>query len=154
MPIRTKAAPYDLGGTPHYAWPVPKTNAVVRAAGALVAVEGGLGVAVAVVLVIRGLLGHDQHQANGYGTAAWFVVIGGAVLAAGVGLLRGRRWGRSIAVFAQLLLLPVIWSLLTDSHRPVLGVLAGIVVVAALALLLSPPFNRWIAAQYAPHDDE
>ncbi|MCP2290014.1 hypothetical protein ACFYT3_10380 [Nocardia amikacinitolerans] len=122
--------------------------ATVRGAGGLVALEGAVAVTVAIVLVVRGLLGHDQSQASGYGTAAWFGILGGAVLAAGVGLLLGRRWGRAIAVIAQVLLLPVVWSLLTDSHQPVYGGLLGVVVVAALVLLFVPSSTRWMAREY------
>ncbi|QIS15189.1 MULTISPECIES: hypothetical protein [Nocardia] len=120
----------------------------VRAAGALVTLEGAVAVIVAAVLIVRGLLGHDQTQASGYGTAAWFGILGGAVLAAGIGLLFGKRWGRAIAVIAQLLLLPVTWSLLTESHQPVYGTLLGIVAVTALGLLFAPPTTRYIAQSY------
>lgn len=124
------------------------TPPTVRGAGALVALEGAVAVGVAIVLVVRGLLGHDQSQASGYGTAAWFAILGGAVLAAGIGLLLGQRWGRAIAVIAQILLLPVVWSLLTDSHQPVYGTVLGVVVVSALVLLFVPASTRWIAAEY------
>ncbi|MBP2189455.1 hypothetical protein [Nocardia goodfellowii] len=122
--------------------------ATVRGAGGLVALEGGVAVTVAIVLVVRGLLGHDQSATSGYGTAAWFGILGGAVLAAGVGLLTGHRWGRAIAVIAQILLLPVAWSLLTDSHQPVYGTLLGIVAIAALGLLFAPASNRWMTEAY------
>ncbi|NKY30415.1 hypothetical protein [Nocardia gamkensis] len=124
---------------------VPTT---VRAAGALVTLEGVVAVGVAIVLVVRGLLGHDQSTTSGYGTAAWFGILGGAVLAAGAGLLLGKRWGRAIAVIAQLLLLPVTWSLLTDSHQPVYGAALGVVAVAALVLLFAPASTRWMAQDY------
>ncbi|MEV0359575.1 hypothetical protein AB0H71_26320 [Nocardia sp. NPDC050697] len=120
----------------------------VRGAGALVALEGAVAVVVVIVLVVRGLQGHDQSQASGYGTAAWFGILGGAVLAAGIALLAGQRWGRAIAVIAQVLLLPVTWSLLTDSHQPFYGALLGVVVVGALVLLFAPGTNRWMAAEY------
>lgn len=129
---------------------VPTT---VRAAGGLVTLEGVVAVGVAIVLVVRGLLGHDQSTTSGYGTAAWFGVLGGAVLAAGVGLLLGKRWGRAIAVIAQLLLLPVTWSLLTDSHQPMYGTVLGVVAVAALALLFAPPSTRWMAQDYGVEPD-
>lgn len=38
---------------------------------------------VAVVLVVRGIAGADQHVANGLATAGWFVVVGVGVIAAG-----------------------------------------------------------------------
>ncbi|MEV2218991.1 hypothetical protein AB0M12_27295 [Nocardia vinacea] len=122
--------------------------ATVRGAGGLVALEGAVAVVVAIVLIVRGLLGHDQSAASGYGTAAWFGILGGAVLAAGIGLSLGHRWGRAIAVIAQVLLLPVTWSLLTDSHQPVLGALLGLVVAGALVLLFAPASNRWMAEVY------
>ncbi|MFI6040713.1 hypothetical protein ACIA8C_03700 [Nocardia sp. NPDC051321] len=124
----------------------PKT---VRGAGGLVTLEGAVAVITALVLIVRGLLGHDQSKTSGYGTAAWFGILGGAVLAAGIGLLLGKRWGRAIAVIAQLLLLPVTWSLLTDSHQPVFGTLLGVVVIATLVLLFAPASTRWMAADYA-----
>ncbi|OQS13925.1 hypothetical protein B0T36_17565 [Nocardia donostiensis] len=120
----------------------------VRGAGGLVTLEGAVAVIVAVVLVVRGLLGHDQTAVSGYGTAAWFCVLGGGVLAAGIALLLGHRWGRAIGVLANLLLLPVVWSLLTDSHQPLLGTVLGVVVVSALVLLFSPPTSRWMAREY------
>ncbi|MEU0500049.1 hypothetical protein ACWEO2_41830 [Nocardia sp. NPDC004278] len=122
--------------------------ATVRGAGGLVALEGAVAVIVAIVLIVRGLLGHDQSAASGYGTAAWFGILGGAVLAAGIGLVFGHRWGRAIAVIAQVLLLPVTWSLLTDSHQPVFGALLGVVVIGALVLLFAPASNRWMAGGY------
>jgi hypothetical protein len=109
---------------------------------------------VAVVLVVRGLLGQDRTEAtNSYGTALWFGILGAAVFAGGFALVIGRRWGRAIAIVAQLLLLPVVWALLTDSHQPVLGVLLGAVVVATLVLLFSGPSARWMAQEYSSSDE-
>jgi len=97
--------------------------ASVRGAGLIVAVQGATGLVVAAVLLFRGLGGADQRVVNGFGTAAWFAVAGGAVLAAGCGLLVGRRWGRGLAVFAELLLLPVAWYLARGALglRPVIS---------------------------------
>ena len=125
----------------------------VRVAGALAALEGVVGLVAAVVLIVRGLTGHDEHKANGYGTAGVFVILGGAVLAAGVALVRGRRGGRSVVFFAQLLLLPVIWALLTGSHRPLLGALVALVVLIVLGLMVTPAFSRWMALHYPADDD-
>ena len=125
--------------------PAPAT---VRAAGALLGAEGSVGVLIAVVLIIRAALGEDQTVASGVGTALWFVIFGGAVAVAGVALFRGRRWGRTIALVSQLLLVPVVWSLLTDSHQPLYGVALGIVVAGSLVLLFLPTSNRWAAETY------
>lgn len=103
---------------------------------------------VAVVLVVRELAGADQHVVNGLGTATWFVLVGGAVLAAGYALLTGRRWGRGLGVFTQLLLLPVAWYLAVGSHRPVYGIPLAVLALTVLVLLFSPAAVRWAASGY------
>ncbi|KAA0102567.1 hypothetical protein [Mycolicibacterium sp. P1-5] len=115
---------------------------VVRYAGFAAAAEGAVAIVVAVVLVVRAVAGADQHIVNGYGTAGWFAVMGAAVLAAGWALFTGRRWGRGIAIFANLLLLPVAWYIVA-AHQPVYAVAMGGVAIAVLALLFSPPALRW-----------
>jgi PGF-CTERM protein len=117
----------------------------VRNAGFLVAAEGVAAVAIAVALVVRGLAGADQHVVNGFGTAIWFVLVGGAVLAAGWALLTGRRWGRGLAVFAQLLLLPVAWYLTVGSGQPGYGIPLAVVALATVVLLFSRPALNWAA---------
>lgn len=119
----------------------------MRGAGVIVALQGVLALVVATVLVVRGIAGADQHVVNGLGTAAWFVVIGGVVAAAGRALVIGKRWGRGLAVFTQLLLLPVTWYLAVGSHRPAFGIPAGVVALIVLALLFSPPAVRWAAGR-------
>ena len=122
----------------------------VLVAGLIVAVQGVAGLVVAAVLVWRALAGADQAMANGYGTAAWFGLVGAAVLAAGAMLLRGRRGGRGIAVFLNMTLLPVAWYLGVGSHRWAYGAVVGLAAVAVLAALFSPPTLRWAAQRQAP----
>lgn len=117
----------------------------MRGAGVIVALQGTGGLLAAADLVLRGLGGADQRMVNGFATAIWFALVGGGVLAAGCGLVVGKRWGRGLAVFAQLLLLPVAWYLAVGSHRPEFGIPVGIVALAVLALLLRPAAVRWAA---------
>ena len=119
--------------------------ASVRGAGLIVAVQGAAALVVAAVLLIRALSGADQHVVSGFGTAGWFALVGGAVLGAGWALLAGRRWGRGLAVFAELLLLPVAWYLAVGSHRALVGIPVGVIALTVLALLFSPPAVRWVA---------
>lgn len=120
---------------------------VVRGAGLLVAAQGVAALVVAAVLVIRGIAGADQRVVNGLGTALWFVLVGGVVLAAGRALVLGKRWGRGLGVFTQLLLVPVAWYLAVGSHRPALGIPLGVVAAAVLVLLFSPAAVRWAAGR-------
>jgi hypothetical protein len=125
--------------------PAPST---VRQAAVVVSLEGAVLVAVGVVLVVRHLAGvEDQPWLSGYGTAAWFAVMGVGVLAAGWALWTGRRWGRGIAVFAQLLLLPVAWYMGVGSQRWLYGVPVGVVALITLGLLFSPSTLQWLGAQ-------
>lgn len=119
----------------------------------IVAGEGAVGLVIAVVLVVRAASGADQHLVNGYGTAAWFAIFGTAVLAGGLALVIGKRWGRGIAVMMQLLLLPVAWYAAVGSHQPALGVPIAIVAVAALALLFSPTAQMWAAGDEIGADE-
>ncbi|MCW0212222.1 MAG: hypothetical protein OJJ54_02605 [Pseudonocardia sp.] len=113
----------------------------VLLAGALVCAEGLLGVLTAVILAVRAI--GRPEVGSGIAEAVYFLLVGGAVLFAGAGLLRGRRWGRTPAIVAQLLLLPVVYSLIGPSHQLVLGILAGIVVVGTFLLLISEPSRTW-----------
>lgn len=124
----------------------------VRAAGAVTALEGAIAVIVAVVLAIREAAGHQEAFISGYGTAAWFGIIGGGVLIGGIALLTGRRWGRAIAVVAQILLLPVAYALLTDSNQPWFGVPLAIAALAVLVLIFSPASTRWLVGEYSADD--
>jgi peptidoglycan/LPS O-acetylase OafA/YrhL len=81
----------------------------VRGAGLVVVVQGAAALVMAAVLAVRAVAGADQRVVNGLGTAVWFAVVGAAVLAAGCALVTAKRWGRGLAVFTQLLLLPVAW---------------------------------------------
>lgn len=131
---------------------ISRPPAQVRRAGLAVAAEGVAAVVVAIVLVIRGVAGADQRVVNGFGTAAWFVLAGGAVLGAGWALWTGRRWGRGVAVFAQLLLLPVAWYLTAGSHQPAYGIPVGVVAIGTLVLLFSPAALRWVSGVDEPQD--
>lgn len=118
----------------------------------VVAGEGAALLIVAVVLVVRHLFGTtDPVWLSGYGTAAWFVIMGSAVLAAGWALWTGRRWGRGIAVFANLLLLPVAYYMTIGSGQWGYGVPVAVVAIVALALLFSRSTLEWVA-QYGVDD--
>ncbi|HJC60536.1 MAG TPA: hypothetical protein H9755_09445 [Candidatus Dietzia intestinigallinarum] len=139
---------------PRTAIPTP-----VRIAGWISAGQGLLGVLAALVLVVRAVGGHREETVviNGYATAAWFVILGGALLAAGLGLLQGRRWGRGLVLIAELLILVAVGSsifgatgaaVFGEIGLPIyLGAIALAVASAvALAALLRREAVEWYAA--------
>jgi peptidoglycan/LPS O-acetylase OafA/YrhL len=124
--------------------PAPAT---VRQAAILVALEGAAGLVAAVIYVVSGFGGSDEPGLNMFGTAAWFAIIGACVLAAAWALWTGRRWGRGVAVFAQLLLLPVAWYTAVGSQQWLYGIPVGIVALITLVLLFSPSALQWLGPQ-------
>lgn len=75
---------------------------------------------------------------SGYATAGWFVVLGGAVLAAGLGLLRGRRWGRGLILIAELLILVAVGSTVFGATESALFGEVGLTMyLGAVALAVS-----------------
>jgi hypothetical protein len=126
--------------------------AVRRAAG-LVSVQGAVGAVAAVVLVIRALAGADRHIVDGFGLAALFVLFGAALLAAGWALWTGRRWGRGIAIYAQMLLLPVSWYVGVGSGQWIYAVPLALMSVAVLGLLFSRSAIQWMTSRDAASAD-
>ncbi|MGC4933700.1 hypothetical protein ACLQ3C_08440 [Gordonia sp. DT30] len=132
------------GGDERRASAADRAPTPIRVAGALTAAEGVAALVVAVILVVRGLT-DDRHDAfNGLGTALWLAIIFGGVLAGGLALIFGRRWGRAISVVAQILLLPVAYYLFT-SHQAVFAVPLAILALVTLGFLFAPPSLRWLA---------
>ncbi|MFI9012182.1 hypothetical protein ACIGNX_33565 [Actinosynnema sp. NPDC053489] len=118
-----------------------KVPPAVRAAGALTAAQGLTGLAFAVALVVRSFSADKVGEV--LGEAAYFAVLSSGVLAAGVGLVLGRHWGRTPAVVVQLLLLGVAWYTYGPSGQQLWGALLGAYVVGTLVLLFTNPVRRW-----------
>lgn len=110
-------------------------------AGAIVLLEGLVGVGAGLYILFNG---HDQTGFSSTGTAAWFLILFGAVLAAGIALLRGHRWGRGVGILTQLLLAPVMFALFGESDRPVWGMVLMVLIVPAFVLLVAPKTSRWM----------
>jgi len=127
---------------------MPEVAAVpgqVRLAGALVCVQGSLGLAFAVALLTRAA-GGARHPGEVLGEAGYFLLISTAILAVGVGLLSGRRWARGPAIVVQLLLLGVAWYTAVSSGRPEFGVPVAIVCLVVGGLLLGQRARSWSEA--------
>lgn len=130
------------------------TPTTVRRAAALVGLQGVAGVAAALLFVVRGMAGADRHIVDGFGNAAWFGIFGAVLLAAGWALWTGRRWGRGIAIYAQLLLLPVSWYVGVGSHQWLYAVPLAVISVLILVLLFSRPTLNWVSGVQEPASAE
>lgn len=129
----------------------------VKWAGYVGLIEGAVGLIAAIVMVIQTARGQGDGDAkvegvlaswgSGYGTALWFVIIFGAVAAAGWALTRGKRWGRAPVAMLNMLLLPVAWYMFSSS-RPDLGIPTLLVSLVGLGLIFDPAAVSWAASRY------
>ena len=114
----------------------------VRLAGASVVLEGLFGVGFGVYVLVRGAEASLSLRAV-LGESATFLVMGGIVVAIGIGLLRGRFWSRTPGIVVQAVLLLSAYSMLGPSRQVLVGALVAALVIATLMLLLSEPARRW-----------
>ena len=114
----------------------------VRLAGVLVGLQALAGAVFTVVLAVRAGEA-DLGMAAALGEAGFFLLVAVALGAVAWGLVTGRRWARTPAIVTQLLLLPVVYSLIGPSRQLLLGLLTGAVVFAAFMLLISERSRAW-----------
>ncbi|WP_297004302.1 hypothetical protein [uncultured Corynebacterium sp.] len=121
----------------------------IRVAGWLGLAEGGVGLIIAVVMIVRELNGvHDDDVViSGYGTAAWFIIFGGVVALAGWFLRNGRRWGRGPVAMTNMILV-LVSVYMFSSGRIDLGLPTVLVGVVGLGLLFNADAVDWAARRY------
>lgn len=144
LPPRAGSSP-NRGAVP-VAIPPPGT---VRVAAILVALQGAGLVLLAAMTLLSGL----DHGANGAQLGAqvgYFVILGVALGLVAAGLLRGRRWARSPALVAQVVVIAVGMWMAFPSARLSQGLALIGVGALALGLLVSPRANHWIKQFPAP----
>jgi len=118
----------------------------IRVAGVLVGLQG---VAAVVFAVLVGIQASAQPLGSVLGEVGYFAIIGIALVFIGAALVTGRRGARTPAIVTQLLLLPVVYSLIGPSRQLLLGIAAGVYVVATFLLLISERSRVWATAPYS-----
>lgn len=118
----------------------------IRVAGLLVGLQGVAAVAFAILVAVQ-----DSTLPLGsvLGEIGYFAVIGIALAFIGAALATGRRGARTPAIVIQLLLLPVVYSLIGPSRQLLLGIATGIYVVVTFLLLISERSRVWATAPYS-----
>ncbi|GAA1402375.1 hypothetical protein GCM10009613_62210 [Pseudonocardia kongjuensis] len=128
----------------------PRVPENVKVSGLLVAVQGVVGVVVAVVLGLRAFEAGGPRLYYGLAESGIFLLMGGAVVGIGYGLVRGLHGCRTPAIVVQLLLLPVVYSLLGPSRQLLWGIVCGLYVVLTFMLLISEQSKRWALGEDEP----
>lgn len=110
-------------------------------AGAVVCLQGLVGVVFAVVLLVTpgSLTTQDRLGESGF-----FLVMAAGVVALGVALVLGKRGARSPAVVTELILLGIAGYVTVPSHQVAYGVPIAVVCVGTLYLLLSASVRDWV----------
>jgi hypothetical protein len=116
----------------------------VAAAGLLVCAEAVAVVVLAVLIVVSGL-GNSAALGQLLAQAAYYVVLAAAMVLCGLGLLKGRRWGRTPTIVVQIVVAAVGYYLAVPSGRVGWGI--ALIAVAAVTggLLVTRPANEWIS---------
>lgn len=120
----------------------PSTPQTVRVAGALTGLQGLAGVGFAVALLVRALSGVETIG-NLYGEAAYFAILGGAVLGCGIALVLGKRGVRGPTTVIEIILLGVAWYAAGPSDRPEYGIPVAALCVVVLYLLYNAQARLW-----------
>lgn len=118
----------------------------VKASGGLIALEGVVAIVIGVVELIRGL--GMEHGRGAYGLAFWMLPVGAVLVAAGVGLVRGKRWGRAVAVLMSVMLVGAGASAVFSQGQPAVGVPILALGVVVLGLLFAPATVAWLDGEY------
>jgi hypothetical protein len=115
----------------------------VVAAGLLVLAEG-VGLLVLAVATLASGLSEDIAVGRTFAQAGYYVLLALLLGACARGVLRGRRWGRTPCLLAQVVLVAIGVWLIAPSGQYGWGV--ALIVVGGVTgyLLLSRPANAWI----------
>ncbi|MEV4252918.1 hypothetical protein AB0J52_07080 [Spirillospora sp. NPDC049652] len=129
-----------------------KRSSIVTAAAALEGAEGLAAVGFGLFSGIETAVGEAVDPTSA--VAVTVLALGGGLAMLGCArmLLRGDSRGRAPVVLTQLFALPVAWSL-WQSDQPAYAIPLGVVAVAALLLVLSPPVTAWINFHEAEDDE-
>lgn len=121
----------------------------VRIAAILVGLEGvGL-----VVLAATNLFSGISHHADGAqlgAQVAYFVILGGLLGLVAGGLLRGRRWARTPALVAEIVVFAIGMWMAFPSAQLARGIAIMGAGAAIFIMLITPRANHWIKQFPAP----
>jgi hypothetical protein len=115
----------------------------VRIAGVLVGIQGLAGFGYAIAVVVGALTNTRGAIGNLYAEAGFFAVMGAAIVAIAVGLLRGQPWTRTPATVLQLIFLGIAWYVFGPSGQVIVGVVTAVFCVVTVVLLFTRPARAW-----------
>ncbi|MFC5938238.1 hypothetical protein ACFPVT_02300 [Corynebacterium choanae] len=143
----------------------PWVPAPVRIAGQIAVGESLVVMIYALVLIVRDVLGYRDPAAvfaSGYesraawlgiGTAICLLIMFGAVAWAGWAYWHGKRIGRGLVFFANILFLPVAYYI-AQAGAWIPAIIVGLIAVITIGLLVHPAAVGWMQAQYPTRNSQ
>lgn len=119
----------------------PARSSTLRRAGVLVIAEGVALSAVSGIYTVSLIIGSPASRAIGLFGAALGLLAGVALVLLGRAVGRGRRAALSPVVLAQVLALPIAYTLVSD-RQPLAGALIALPAATVLGLLFATPAGR------------
>lgn len=115
----------------------------MRIAAVLVALQGAGLVVLAGMTLFSGIA-HGANTAQLGAQVAYFVILGGLLVLVCAGLLRGRRWARTPALVAEVVVFAVGMWMAFPSARLAPGLAIMALGAANFVMLVTPSANHWI----------
>lgn len=128
----------------------------MRWAGIIAILQSLVGIGFAGLLIVRNLMGvedtsvvttQENMEFVGFGTAVFFIIIFGTVLAGAITVLTGRRWGRGPVTMLQIFFLPISVMMLQGGSW-MLGIATLVSAVLALAMIFNRQSTEWTSRRY------
>ncbi|MFF7242268.1 hypothetical protein ACFZBU_00035 [Embleya sp. NPDC008237] len=117
---------------------------------AVVGVEAFALLGYSLYLTFRSEFGHPSNASEGVAIGIYLLILAAGIVAAFVGMLRGRRWSRSPAITANLIVVGMGWYLI-KADQLVIGILTMIVGVGTIAALATPGMYNALEARHQAH---
>ncbi|MDA3626456.1 hypothetical protein [Saccharopolyspora oryzae] len=120
----------------------------VRIAGVLTTLQAVAGLIFVAALLIRSTAADiggvgEFGRGQTYGEAGYYALLSAGVLAAGIGMLKGKHWARTPALLLQLMLLGTAWYAFGPSGQPVIGLALAIPAIAVLYFMFNREGRQW-----------
>ncbi|WP_406282937.1 hypothetical protein [Embleya sp. NBC_00896] len=118
-----------------------------RVCTAVVGIEALALLGYSLYLTFRSEFGHPSNASEGVAIGIYLLILAAGIVAAFVGMLRGRRWSRSPAITANLIVVGMGWYLI-KADQMAIGIATMIVGAATIVVLATPTMYNALEAHH------
>lgn len=135
----------------------PHMPSSIRWGGIIALIQSAFGFGYAIFLIYREATGktdpsivYVEEGANswvGYGTAIFFFIVFGTVVAGALNMMRGHRWGRGAVVMLNIILLAAAYYMFIEG-RVFWAIITGLSAVFVLGALFNRRSVEWANSEF------